>query len=175
MSQLSYKSTKILISGDGEKENFLNLLVHTTEFVSKPIDFQTDKYTVSAGHHFVVIEDSENQNPINPTILVLLRSENEEKTKQLLASVTPGGIVIFDEENPEISQLVAASSNYFRKIPFQTPPFEMQQQQLLLDTNLGIIPVNAKEWRPALFEAAKHLSQQLGIMEEEFYESLINF
>jgi UDP-N-acetylmuramate: L-alanyl-gamma-D-glutamyl-meso-diaminopimelate ligase len=66
--------------------------------------------------------------------------------------------------------------HYFRKLPFEPAVFQKNNEQYVVASELGAIPVNFRDENVLLnLEGIKLLCQQFGVMEEEFYEAVMSF
>ena len=84
-----------------------------------------------------------------------------------------GGILIYPEKFEETAQ---NSENYFRKLTFGKSEIQNLNGAITLKTEMGSIPVNSTDENFLRnIEGIKLLSQQFGVMEEEFYEPVIGF
>lgn len=88
----------------------------------------------------------------------------------LLRNITGGGILVY----PEDTQL-PTTENYFRKIPYSKPDFTNNGGNLLLPTEMGSIPVPS-EYENIMEDilGLQQICQQIGIMEEDFFETLMS-
>ena len=137
------------------------------------------KYDEVITHHqndFVLMAldaKSEQFLSFEPTIALI--TDISSRYSGFLNSITAGGILIYNEEIEGVSDMIQSAEKYFRKIPFQTPVYSMQNSTLLLSTDLGVLSASVEEKYAPLVEASQLLCQQLGIQAEEFYEALINY
>ena len=96
--------------------------------------------------------------------------------KKFVESIIPGGVLVYNEEDEEVVKVVENSSNFFRKIPYKTPDYKISDGRVFLKTNMGEIPLSVFGQHNLLnLEGARFICQQLGIMEEEFYEAIMSF
>ena len=71
---------------------------------------------------------------------------------------------------------VQNAENYFRKLTFGKSEIQNLNGAVTLKTEMGLIPVNSTDENFLRnIEGIKLLSQQFGVMEEEFYEPVIGF
>jgi UDP-N-acetylmuramate: L-alanyl-gamma-D-glutamyl-meso-diaminopimelate ligase len=72
--------------------------------------------------------------------------------------------------------VIESSTNFFRKIPYKTPDYKISDGKVFLKTNMGEIPLSVfGKYNLLNLEGARFICQQLGIMEEEFYEAIMSF
>jgi len=169
--------TRLVIAGIKFQKEAIKLLLHTLDFSGKEIDYITPEKTWINDNDFVLFQAQENMlSEYHPNIALITDIDDAERYKNFLETIVGGGIVIFNEENTALNHLVENASNYFRKIPFRNPETEVSAGQIYVRTDLGEIPVQTHSAEKiAYIDGVKHLAQQLGIMESEFYESLLDF
>ena len=99
-----------------------------------------------------------------------------EQFRKFTESITSGGVLVYNEEDEEVVKIVENSQKYFRKLPYKTPEYSIREGKVYLKTSMGEIPLSVFG-KHNLFnmEGAKLICQQLGIMEEEFYEAIMSF
>lgn len=171
--------TRVLISGNQDRAAVTSLLLHVIDFLNKDIDYVTENNQKLDDNDFVLFEIEENNpffNQIQPNISVLTGIESSsENIENFLKTITAGGILIFNEEDENLKDLVENAENYFRRIPYKTPDFQINNVTIYLNTDLGEVPLNFASENISFVDASKHLCQHLGIHDEEFYEALMNF
>ena len=99
-----------------------------------------------------------------------------EQFRKFTESITSGGVLVYNEEDEEVVKIVENSQKYFRKLPYKTPEYSIREEKVYLKTSMGEIPLSVFGKHNLLnMEGAKLICQQLGIMEEEFYEAIMSF
>ena len=124
---------------------------------------------------FAILEtgDIEKATLFQPTIVLITSEIPGEAIIPLLSKITAGGVLIY---HSSLSEAVEKSENFFRKLAFDHPQFQKSAAGFVLETNIGAIPISSSdEDLLKNIEGAKLLSQQFGVMEEEFYEPLMSF
>lgn len=103
-----------------------------------------------------------------PTVALISKGFNENILK-ITQQITGGGVAIFPEN---ISGQLLQSTNFFRKLPFEFPNDSGNSE---IETDFGAISLenHTQEIVENIF-GMKILAQQIGIMEEEFFDELIN-
>lgn len=177
--EISKNKTKIVAYGDDENL-VAKIVLHTTFFLGKEIDFVAfGRENTSPENDFILFElNSENADflELKPNILAICKKvEHRDYFSKCIESITSGGILIYDESDSEVAEIVENSTNYFRRITYQSPHFQKNGNLLVLQTELGEISLKIEEKDAPLLEASRLLCQQIGIQEEEFYEALLNF
>ena len=87
-----------------------------------------------------------------------------------------GGILVYNEEDENLVKLVDEAENYFRKMPYKTPNYETKNGKTSVETEMGQIPL--KIFRKAQFTEFRRtrlICNQLGILDEDFYEAMMSF
>ena len=99
-----------------------------------------------------------------------------EQFRKFTESITSGGVLVYNEEDEKVVKIVENSQKYFRKLPYKTPEYSIREGKVYLKTSMGEIPLSVFGKHNLLnMEGAKLICQQLGIMEEEFYEAIMSF
>ena len=99
-----------------------------------------------------------------------------EQFRKFTESITSGGVLVYNEEDEEVVKIVENCQKYFRKLPYKTPEYSIREGKVYLKTSMGEIPLSVFGKHNLLnIEGAKLICQQLGIMEEEFYEAIMSF
>lgn len=176
MDQHFLEKTRVVIAGNQNKTLSTKLFLFVLDFVGKEIDYVTSFSSQINGNDFVLFEAEDSELlRYQPNITLINRINDIQLYENYLKTITAGGIVIYDETDLNLANQVEASENYFRKIAYQMPPFENTANTIILQTDLGDIPIKISENHLNFIEGVKQLSQQLGVMEEEFYEALMLF
>lgn len=190
ISESFQNKTRVLITSD--ESTSIAMILHVLEFHEKNVDFVLksnlkafdQKTKITDDNDFIIVEDHENPSNVQPNIVLISRikddvpfSENEILNYQnIIENITSGGILIYPSNDETIEKLAEQSEKYFRKIPYSNPPFETKNGNIVLHTTIGDIPVSLQDKNKVqLIEGARWLCQQLGIMEEDFYEAILNF
>lgn len=165
--------TRILISGS---ENLAPLVLHILDFCGVEVDFLlNDNHTSLKGADFIILENhnikAANFRP-NIALVASLKSRENEYL-HLLKNIIAGGVLIYSENDEFLNRDVENTENYFRKLPY-TASSEVSKNEI--KSPFGTLPLNFSESSIIThIEGIKLLSQQLGVMEEEFYEALMMY
>lgn len=164
--------TRVLVFGNPSISKLLKSILEkhgvNAEFISKehPIPNRESD--------FIILEHSDiSESALYKPNLVFIAMENStENFQELLSNIVGGGILIYNENNDKLSEEVKQCENYFRKIPY-TKAFT---EGNMLKTEFGDIPLSLSDSSIEYhLEGAKLFCQQFSIMEEDFYEALMNF
>ncbi|WBV56116.1 Mur ligase family protein [Chryseobacterium daecheongense] len=202
----SKDKTRVVIAGSHGKTTITSMILHVLNFHQKEVDFMVGAQLegfdcmvkLTPDNDFMVLEGDEYlSSPIDLRSKFLLYQPNIallsgiawdhinvfktfddyiEQFRKFVASITPGGVLVYNEEDPEVVKVVDNAENYFRKIPYKTPEYEISNGQVLLKTEMGDIPLSVFGAHNLLnLEGARHICRQLGIMDEDFYEAIMSF
>ncbi|WP_417430312.1 UDP-N-acetylmuramate--L-alanine ligase [Halpernia sp.] len=202
----SKNKTRVVIGGSHGKTTITSMILHVLNFHQKDIDYMVGAQLegfdcmvkITDENDFMILEGDEYlSSPIDLRSKFLLYLPNIallsgiawdhinvfktfddyiEQFRKFVASIIPGGVLVYNEEDEEVVKVVENSNNFFRKIPYKTPDYKISDGKVLLKTNMGEIPLSVFGKHNLLnLEGARFICQQLGIMEEEFYEAIMSF
>ncbi|ROH97630.1 UDP-N-acetylmuramate--L-alanine ligase [Chryseobacterium daecheongense] len=202
----SKNKTRVVIAGSHGKTTITSMILHVLNFHQKDVDFMVGAQLegfdcmvkLTQDNDFMVLEGDEYlSSPIDLRSKFLLYQPNIalmsgiawdhinvfktfddylEQFRRFVASITPGGVLVYNEEDPEVVKVVEDAENYFRKIPYKTPEYEINNGKVYLKTEMGDVPLSVFGAHNLLnMEGARHICQQLGIMDEDFYEAIMSF
>jgi len=198
--------TRVVIGGSHGKTTITSMILHVMHYHDRDVDYmvgaQLEGFDVMVKlteyNDFIVLEGDEYlSSPIDrrpkfhlykPNIALLSgiawdhinvfpTYENYvEQFKIFIDSIVVGGSINYNEEDAEVKQVVEASENAIRKIPYSTPEYLIENGQTYLSTPEGDLPVE-------IFGAhnlnnlagAKWICQHMGIDEDDFYEAIATF
>lgn len=172
--QFSTNKTRVLIFTSHQS---IPKLVHDVlHFNGKHFDyFLSNQEFRDEENDFVIFETSDVVNAVEfrPNIVFISNKYDFEKIESMLKNVVSGGIVIFPKE---LEDKMEEQIYYFRKLPYSEISFRKNANHITLETEIGEIPLlSTDETLVKNIEGIKLLSQQFGIMEEEFYEAVMGF
>lgn len=202
----SKEKTRVVIGGSHGKTTITSMILHVLNFHQKDIDYMVGAQLegfdcmvkITEDNDFMILEGDEYlSSPIDLRSKFLLYQPNialisgiawdhinvfktfddyVEQFRKFVTSITPGGVLVYNEEDPEVVKVVESAENYFRKIPYKTPEYEIVNGIVNLKTDMGDIPLSVFGKHNLLnMEGARFICSQLGIMEEEFYEAIMSF
>ena len=202
----SKEKTRVVIGGSHGKTTITSMILHVLNFHQKDIDYMVGAQLegfdcmvkITEENDFMILEGDEYlSSPIDLRSKFLLYQPNialisgiawdhinvfktfddyVEQFRKFVASITPGGVLVYNEEDAEVVKVVESAENYFRKIPYHTPDYEIVDGIINLKTDMGEIPLSVFGKHNLLnMEGARFICSQLGIMEEEFYEAIMSF
>lgn len=202
----SKDKTRVVIAGSHGKTTITSMILHVLNFHQKDVDFMVGAQLegfdcmvkLTQDNDFMVLEGDEYlSSPIDLRSKFLLYQPNitllsgiawdhinvfktfddyTEQFRKFVASITAGGVLVYNEEDPEVVNVVEAAENYFRKIPYRTPEYEIVNGKVHLKTEMGDVPLSVFGAHNLLnMEGARHICHTLGIMDEDFYEAIMSF
>lgn len=202
----SKDKTRVVISGSHGKTTITSMVLHAMSFHQKEVDFMVGAQLegfdcmvqISEENDFMILEGDEylsspeDKRPkflhYHPNIALMsgiawdhinvfkTYEEYVEQFKKFTENITSGGVLVYNEEDEEVVKVVESSENYFKKIPYRTPDYEIREGKVFLKTDMGEVPLLIFGRHNLLnMEGAKLICQQLGIMEEDFYEAMMSF
>ncbi|UPQ77261.1 UDP-N-acetylmuramate--L-alanine ligase [Chryseobacterium nepalense] len=202
----SKNKTRVVIAGSHGKTTITSMILHVLNFHQKDVDYMVGAQLegfdcmvkLTRENDFMVFEGDEYlSSPIDLRSKFLLYQPNialmsgiawdhinvfktfddyVDQFRKFVASITPGGILVYNEEDPEVVKVVENAENYFRKIPYKTPEYEISNGKVHLKTEMGDVPLSVFGAHNLLnLEGARHICHTLGIMDEDFYEAIMSF
>ncbi|MEO1031592.1 MAG: Mur ligase family protein [Bacteroidota bacterium] len=202
----SKDKTRVVIGGSHGKTTITSMILHVMHYHDRDVDYmvgaQLEGFDVmvklTENNDFIVLEGDEYlSSPIDrrpkfhlykPNIALLSgiawdhinvfpTYENYvEQFKIFIDSIVLGGSINYNEDDAEVRQVVEASENQIRKIPYRTPEYTVEDGETLLETPEGPMPIE-------IFGAhnlnnlagAKWICQHMGVDEDDFYEAIATF
>jgi UDP-N-acetylmuramate: L-alanyl-gamma-D-glutamyl-meso-diaminopimelate ligase len=99
-----------------------------------------------------------------------------EQFEIFIRKITNGGILIYNENDPEVKRVAEAATNPIRKIAYHTPEYSVENGITLLDTPEGPMPIEVfGAHNLNNLAGAKWICQNMGVDEAEFYEAIASF
>ncbi|MGV8913897.1 MAG: hypothetical protein ACOH1X_00460 [Kaistella sp.] len=152
------------------------LILQVLNFAGKEFD-----YFLSSGNFkneqkdFILVETSNGleASELHPNIAFLSTEISAENLLLVAKNLTPGGILIYPVSDEKV---LDESANFFRKLPYSTSTCYSKDGIFYLNSDMGEIPLPVvNEDIVKDLEGLKTLCQQMGVLEEEFYEALLEF
>ncbi len=202
----SRDKTRVVIGGSHGKTTITSMILHVMNYHNVAVDYMVgaqlegfDRMVhLTEDNDFMVLEGDEYlSSPIdrrpkfhlyNPNIALLSgiawdhinvfpTFENYvEQFRIFVDSIVNGGSITYNEEDAAVKQVVEASENSIRKIPYTTPEYNVMDGQTLLDTPEGPMPIAVfGKHNLSNLAGAKWICQHMGVDEEDFYEAIATF
>ncbi|MGB3775366.1 MAG: Mur ligase family protein [Leeuwenhoekiella sp.] len=202
----SKSKTRVVIGGSHGKTTITSMILHVMHYHDRAVDFlvgaQLEGFDnmvhLTEENDFILLEGDEYlSSPIDrrpkfhlykPNIALLSgiawdhinvfpTYENYVEQFEIFAeSIAHGGILVYNEEDPEVKRIAEAAKAPTRKHAYQTPEYTIEGGKTLLETPEGPMPI-------AVFGAhnlnnlagAKWICQHMGVDEDDFYEAIASF
>jgi UDP-N-acetylmuramate: L-alanyl-gamma-D-glutamyl-meso-diaminopimelate ligase len=202
----SKNKTRVVIGGSHGKTTITSMILHVLNYHDKPVDFMVgaqlngfDRMVhLTEENDFIVLEGDEYlSSPIDrrpkfhlykPNIALLSGiawdhinvfptfKNYVEQFKIFVDSIVKGGSITFNEEDATVKEVVEASENTIRKMPYRTPEYTVENGTTLLETPEGPMPIEVfGKHNLSNLSGAKWICQNMGVDEEEFYEAIATF
>lgn len=205
--QQSKEKTRVVIGGSHGKTTITSMILHVLNYHHKEVDYMVGAQLsgfdcmvkLSEENDFMVLEGDEYlSSPIDLRSKFLLYQPNIalisgiawdhinvfktfddylEQFRRFVASITPGGVLVYNEEDPEVVKIVDNAENYFRKLAYRTPQYRADADgKIWLKSSEGDVPLLIFGKHNLLnLEGARLICQQLGVQDAEFDEAIMSF
>ncbi len=91
-------------------------------------------------------------------------------------SITPGGALIYNSEDETLLRVVEENQKALKKFPYSTPDFSIDNGVTYLSTEEGPVPLEIfGQHNLNNLEGARLICNQLGVMDDDFYEAIQTF
>ena len=202
----SKHKTRVVIGGSHGKTTITSMILHVMHYHDVDVDYmvgaQLEGFDVmvklTEDNDFIVLEGDEYlSSPIDrrpkfhlyqPNIALLSGiawdhinvfptfDNYVEQFKIFVDSITNGGSITYNIEDEIVKQVVEASENSIRKFPYETPEYEVEDGETLLETPEGPMPIEVfGKHNLNNLAGAKWICQHMGIDEDDFYEAISTF
>ncbi len=202
----SKNKTRVVIGGSHGKTTITSMILHVLNFNDIEVDYmvgaQLDGFDrmvhLTEDNDFIVLEGDEYlSSPIDrrpkfhlyqPNIALLSgiawdhinvfpTFENYvEQFKIFVDSIVNGGSITYNIEDETVKEIVEASENAIRKLPYTTPEYSVEDGETLLETNEGPMPIEVfGKHNLSNLAGAKWICQNMGVDEDDFYEAIATF
>lgn len=99
-----------------------------------------------------------------------------EQFEIFIQKITNGGILVYNEDDPEVKRVAEASRNPIRRIPYSTPNYSVENGTTFLETPEGAMPIEVfGAHNLNNLAGAKWICQNMGVDEADFYEAIASF
>ncbi len=198
--------SRVVIGGSHGKTTITSMILHVLHYHNKEVDYMVGAQLegfetmvhLTEENDFMVLEGDEYlSSPIDlrpkfhlykPNIALLsgiawdhinvfkTLADYEEQFKIFIDQITPGGILIYNEEDPTVKRLAEATENQIRKIPYKTPEYTVEDGETFIETNEGPLPLEIfGAHNLSNLAGAKWICQNMAIDEDDFYEAIASF
>ena len=202
----SKNKTRVVIGGSHGKTTITSMILHVLNFHDIEVDYMVGAQLegfermvhLTEDNDFIVLEGDEYlSSPIDrrpkfhlykPNIALLSgiawdhinvfpTFENYvEQFKIFVDSIVKGGSITYNEEDVNVKEVVEASTNAIRKLPYSTPEYSVEDGETLLETSEGPMPIEVfGKHNLSNLAGAKWICQNMGVDEDDFYEAIATF
>ncbi|AXG73228.1 peptidoglycan synthetase [Flavobacterium arcticum] len=198
--------TRVVIGGSHGKTTITSMILHVMHYHDIDVDYMVGAQLegfdtmvrLTADNDFIVLEGDEYlSSPMDrrpkfhlyqPNIALISgiawdhinvfpTYENYvEQFDIFIQQITNGGILVYNENDPEVKRVAEASTNPIRKLPYQTPEYSVQNGVTYLETPEGPMPIEVfGAHNLNNLAGAKWICQNMGVDEADFYEAIATF
>ena len=146
------------------------ILLEGDEYLSSPIDLRP-KFHLYKPQIALISGIAWDHVNVFPT-----QKDYNKQFEIFIDSITPGGILVYNDEDPTLVGLSKASQNTIRKEAYHTPDFIIEKGTTYLDTDEGPLPLKIfGKHNLSNLAGAKWICQLMGVDEDDFYQSISSF
>ena len=198
--------SRVVIGGSHGKTTITSMVLHVLHYHEKEVDYMVGAQLegfetmvhLTEENDFMVLEGDEYlSSPIDlrpkfhlyqPNIALLsgiawdhinvfkTLADYEEQFRIFINKITPGGVLIYNEEDPTVKRLVEETENQIRKLPYRTPEYTVTDGETIIETSEGALPLEIfGAHNMNNLAGAKWICQNMAIDEDEFYEAIASF
>lgn len=202
----SKDKTRVVIGGSHGKTTITSMILHVMHYHNIEVDYMVGAQLegfdtmvhLTADNDFIVLEGDEYlSSPMDPRpkfhlyqpnialisgiawdhINVFPTYENYvEQFSIFIRKITNGGILVYNENDPEVKRVAEEATNPIRKIPYHTPDYTVEDGTTLLATPEGPMPIEVfGAHNLNNLAGAKWICQNMGVDEADFYEAIASF
>lgn len=202
----SKDKTRVVIGGSHGKTTITSMILHVMHYHNIEVDYMVGAQLegfdtmvhLTSDNDFIVLEGDEYlSSPMDrrpkfhlyqPNIAlisgiawdhinVFTTFDNYvEQFEIFIQKITNGGILVYNENDPEVKRISEASTNPIRRIPYSTPEYKVENGVTLLSTPEGPMPIEVfGAHNLNNLAGAKWICQCMGVDEADFYEAIATF
>lgn len=91
-------------------------------------------------------------------------------------TMVKGGMMVYNEEDPEVKKVVEDTTNQIKRYAYKTPDYRIENGATILETSEGDVPLEIfGKHNLQNLEGARSICFHLGLSEESFYEAIADF
>jgi len=202
----SKNKTRVVIGGSHGKTTITSMILHVMHFHNIEVDYMVGAQLegfdtmvhLTEKNDFIVLEGDEYlSSPMDrrpkfhlyqPNIALISgiawdhinvfpTYENYvAQFEMFIGMITNGGILVYNEDDPEVKRVAEAATNPIRKLPYTTPQYKVENGTTLLKTPEGDMPIEVfGAHNLNNLAGAKWICQNMGVDEADFYEAIASF
>ena len=202
----SKTKTRVVVGGSHGKTTITSMILHVMHYHDRQVDYMVgaqlegleNTIQLNDDNDFIVIEGDEYLSSAidlrpkfhlyEPNIALLsgiawdhinvfpTYEDYIEQFRIFVSKIVNGGILVYNEEEPELKKIVENSTNPIRKHPYHTPEYYIEDGETILVTPEGDMPLEIfGKHNLSNLAGAKWVCQHMGVDEEDFYEAIASF
>lgn len=202
----SKNKTRVVIGGSHGKTTITSMILHVMKYHNREVDYMVgaqlegfdNMVHLTEDNDFIVLEGDEYlSSPMDrrpkfhlyqPNIALISgiawdhinvfpTYENYvEQFELFIEKITNGGILVYNENDPEVKRVAEAATNPIRKLPYHTPEYTVTNGTTYLETPEGPMPIEVfGAHNLNNLAGAKWICQNMGVDEDDFYEAIATF
>lgn len=202
----SKNKTRVVIGGSHGKTTITSMILHVMHYNEREVDYMVGAQLegfdtmvhLTEDNDFIVLEGDEYlSSPIDrrpkfhlyqPNIALLSGiawdhinvfptfQDYVEQFAIFLDKITPGGAIIYNEEDKSVKEIVENSTGTFKRYPYKTPDYTVEEGETLLETPEGPMPIEIfGRHNLNNLEGARWICQLMGVDADDFYEAIASF
>lgn len=202
----SKNKTRVVIGGSHGKTTITSMILHVMHFHNIAVDYMVGAQLegfdtmvhLTEDNDFIVLEGDEylssptDRRPkfhlYQPNIALIsgiawdhinvfpTYDNYVEQFETFIKLITNGGMLVYNENDPEVKRVAEAATNPIRKIPYNTPNYSVKNGVTLLETPEGDMPIEVfGAHNLNNLAGAKWICQAMGVDEAYFYEAIATF
>lgn len=202
----SKNKTRVVIGGSHGKTTITSMVLHVMKYHDREIDFMVgaqlegfdNMVHLSKENDFILLEGDEYlSSPVDrrpkfhlyhPNIALLSGIAWDhinvfptfemyvDQFRIFIDTITTGGILVYNEEDPIVATLAEETTNQIRKQSYTTHNYKIENSLTVIDTPEGELPIDLfGSHNMSNLSGAKWVCQHMGIDEDDFYEAIASF
>jgi UDP-N-acetylmuramate: L-alanyl-gamma-D-glutamyl-meso-diaminopimelate ligase len=202
----SKNKTRVVIAGSHGKTSITAMILHSLHYHNRDCDYMVGAQLegfetmvrLTDHNEFILLEGDEYlSSPLDarpkfihykPNIALLSGiawdhvnvfpkyEDYKGQFDQLLECIDAGGVIIYNEDDPEVVEVVGRTKNEIKKFPYSLPSYRVENQRFVLDTMEGDLELKVfGAHNMSNLEGARWICNQMGLTDEEFYEAIEEF
>ena len=206
IAHYAQNKTRVVIAGSHGKTTISAIVLHVLNYHQKSVDYmigaQLEGYensvSLSQDNEFIILEGDEYlSSPIDsrpkfhhykPQIALIsgiawdhvnvfkTASDYNDQFQIFIDSITPGGVLVYNEQDDLLREMVLASQNTIRKESYSILESTVSSGTTYLETDEGAIPLGVfGKHNLTNLSGAKWICQLIGIDEDDFYQAIGSF
>jgi UDP-N-acetylmuramate: L-alanyl-gamma-D-glutamyl-meso-diaminopimelate ligase len=146
------------------------IILEGDEYLSSPID-RRPKFHLYQPHIALISGIAWDHINVFPTY-----QNYVEQFEIFVDQISRGGILVYNEEDPEVKRVAEAATKPTRKLAYTTPNYKVENGTTLLETSEGDMPIEVfGAHNLNNLAGAKWICQNMGVDEDDFYEAIASF